>query len=313
MGDATPDHRPKEVPDYFRYCAFCKEPGNLLCRSCVRAVYCSEEHHQLDEANHLIPCTNYSLKRSAVVKYQGPFRVTQDMTSVDKPSFWLKDLVHVPAQQTIFDEIPILVSPWSRFQLRQCEDFRTKPLLQLTLLSCFGCGLQLGLGDANHMCCFRCNLPLCSENCPGIQTHKMNECEVIKKYQFHIRQAWEKPEVTKMLQMGIEEIEFVYEDVMMVRLIKHFMAIELRQFRTHFGDTLQGAGFRNSEWVRLLNVWKFDEIKREESIRGQIVRKNMHKVLGFSLYLTGGDFDLVWRLFCILESNSFLFQLPYKR
>ena len=109
-------------------------------------------------------------------------------------------------------------------------------------------------------------------------------------------------------------MEFLYEDVMMVRLIKYFMKEDEKEFGSTFGDTLvKGSGFKSTQWFRLLRIWKTDENKKMATARGKFVRHRMNSLFSFSLYLTGGDRKLVWLLFCILEFNAFPFNLPYRR
>ena len=188
------------LPDNLKYCVICNEPADLVCGSCYHVVYCSAKHQEEDWSTHTTACINYSLKRSSVVTYQGPFEVARYTEKVGgniTQGFRVQASVDVPEQQKLFDEIPILIAPWPRTEMRQCEDFTNLPWLQLKCLTCFGCGSALG--SPLNTCCGKCNLPICSTQCPGILTHKQNECDVIKKCQFASKKALELNERTTTL------------------------------------------------------------------------------------------------------------------
>ncbi|CAL8094151.1 unnamed protein product [Orchesella dallaii] len=300
------DTKKLQRPSYLDLCQKCSQPGNYVCKGCLRVAYCCEEHQHDDWDSHRSSCLHFGLELSPYALYRGPFRIYPEngksCTSIgSSQKYTMKAKTTIPEKnQTILEEKPFLVCPWPRNKIRQTEQGPTKGLV-IRNLSCFGCGKVTGFSSVR---CTECDLFLCSDNCPYLECHRDYECKLIQQQIETGKTAKSNDPRLNLMNMftNDEYREWIYIDVMILRLLKKLSDMQ---------NSMSPEKFQY-EWAALNIVWKgcCDMIG---TTRRALVSTNLTSFLKFSFKATDGNFDLVWKLFCIVDTNSFVFELPFQR
>lgn len=205
----------------------------------------------------------------------------------------------VKPKEKIFEEKPFLVCPWPRLSRR--NERHLQPGLTVRNLSCFGCGKALGFSWYQ---CVDCKLFLCSSDCVHIFNHKNSECKLIHQLTTTNNAKNVDPRLNvKTLHLNEDYREFLYMDVMIIRLL-----LKLKEIR----ESLSAEQFAE-EWAKLDLTWKSIPFNGNGSGRQVKVVKNMKTLLSFSYMLLKGNEALLWKLFSIIDMNSFLLELPFRR
>jgi len=272
-----------------------------VCGSCFKVVYCSKQH-QLDDWNtHLRACLNTSLNRSPAVIHAGPFKIDKcELPSeTENQAFNMQAACNIVPGTIVMKETPFLTCPWPRSRIRKSELSLLKGLA-VRSLSCFGCCKYLGF---NYIQCSECKLPLCSPACEQLTNHVENECDVMKEVlnrtkcaSFHISNLITNEDARAM--------ELLYTDVMMLRLLLKLSNI----------GKLEGLVKQDEMWSRLCQTWNIEIQERTLKSRlGKKVFAAIKENLPLTYYAAKENEAFVWKLYCIVESNSFTFDLPFRR
>ncbi|ODN03664.1 Protein msta, isoform B, partial [Orchesella cincta] len=301
------DNREKNLqrrPHYLERCQKCNQPGDYVCKGCFRVVYCCQEHQSDDWSSHRRSCLHFGLEFNPSVLYRGPFRIYPNdelgpTNTGEFQKYTMKAKVTIPQDKVILEEKPFLVCPWPRTKIRQAEQglFRG---FAIRNLSCFGCGKVLGFSSVR---CSECDLYMCSDNCPYLECHRDCECKIIQQQLETGKTAKSNDPRLNLKNIANDQYrEWIYLDVMILRLLRKISDMKKSMSPENFQE----------KWAVLNTVWKSNSHVAGTE-RREIVKKNIRTYLKFSYKATDSNSDLVWKLFCIVDMNSFVYELPFQR